>query len=948
MNRPGLALVVLCVACAAEQPGKSEGGSRSEAISVVLPENPADLAALLGTSPDSLLSAGQERYQNQVYDSARAIWNVELTRSIATQDRKAEARARMWLGMVAWRLGDYRTARREGEESIKIKRAQGMDDELSRSFNSLGLIAWNEGRHADALVYYDSAVAAAKRNGDAAGIARASANIPLVKVELGRFDEARRDFEHALEANRAASDDRTQGNILANLGMLEIRLGNPQKGIEWLNAAREQYADREIAGQANALGQLATAWMALGELQRGIATVDSAITLAKSEGLQQELAANLEVLAELEMRAGNYRIALASLHAADSIDEELGLSVEKGMNLRRSSMILFELEEIEPALQMSARAVAEHRKTGAMNEVVLDRLLLSTILTRTGRKRDALAQLDSAESEAKATNNPATITEALLESSRAALGVGAPRDALAKLASIPSSTSADWRIAELRAASLLAMKRYADARKSAREAVDLVERERASLGVGPLRSGYLASRTEPFSLLVSIDLALHDTAAAFEVAASLPGRSLAERLSGVEGRNVRLASIARNEKLLVRAAELERQVAEARSSDVGREQIEALETELSRTRTEYETALAKTARIPGAAMLGAGKVTSKEIESRLGPRDALLLYLSGGERLDIFVVRSNRVMHRSVSVADRELARRVRVARDAVQRSRDAVQPLAALYDVLIGPVNNELAGVSNLFVVPHGPLSALPFAALWRRGTGQFLIEEKSITYAPAVAAVGYVSSPVSSRRISVFAPEPGKLPASEKEAAAISRLGKSVRAFVGRRSTKQGVRQALELGDIVHIAAHGSHNSQNPLFSRLAVDGRSNLSSSGRSLAVHEILGLSTHSPLVFLSGCETGVRTAGQGVFSSESEGASLSQAFLFAGASSVVATLWPVSDSEAGAIAADFYQRMQAGRRASEALAESQRRAIGRQRTMTWAAYTVSSAGGANSN
>jgi CHAT domain-containing protein/tetratricopeptide (TPR) repeat protein len=944
MMRLCLALLVVSIACDTGQARESDVVSRSGG-SVALPANPADLAALLGTSPDSLLSAGQERYRNQVYDSARAIWNVELTRASATRDQKAEARARMWLGMVAWRLGDYRIARREGEASVQLKRALGMDDELSRSFNSLGLIAWNEGRHANALVLYDSAIAAAKRNEDAVGVARASANIPLVKVELGRFDEARQDFERALEANHVASDVRTQGNLLANLGMLEIRLGNPQKGIEWLNKAREVYADREIAGQANALGQLATAWMALGELQRGIAAADSAIMFAKSEGLQQELASNLEVLAELEMRAGDYRTALATLHAADSIDSQLGLSVERGMNLRRSSMILLELNEIGPALRMSARAVAEHRRTGVTNEVVLDRLLLSTIMMRSGRGREALAQLDSAQAEAKLTNNPATITEALLVSAAFALRSGSPQDALGKIARVPSATSADWRIADLRAAALMELKQYAEARTSARRAVDLVERERASLGVGPLRSGYLASRTQPFSRLVAINLLLRDTSAAFEAAALLPGRSLAERLGGMDERNVRLASVARSEKLLFRAAELERQLTEARSSDARREQLSGLETELARTRTAYETGLAMTAQMPRAAMLGGGSLTLKKIESKLGRSDALLLYLSGENRLDIFLVRADRIIHRSMPVSDRDLARRVRIAREAVQRSQSAKRPLADLYDVLIAPVEDGLSDASNIIVVPHGSLSALPFAALWRRQRGRFLIEEKSIAYAPTAAAVGTSSTSLSNDRISVFAPEPKTLPASRKEALAISHSTRLVQTFVGSRSTKRGVQVALERGDIVHIAAHGSHNSRNPLFSRVTVDGSG--PTNERTLAVHEILGLSARSPLVFLSGCETGVRTAGEGVFSTESDEASLAQAFLFAGASNVVATLWAVSDTGAATIASDFYRAIEAGRRTPVALAESQRRAIERQKGMTWAAYTVSTAGGANS-
>jgi len=69
----------------------------------------------------------------------------------------------MWVGLAAWRLGDYAAARREGETSLTLKRRLGLDAEVSRSFNALGLLAWNEGRHREALADFDSAIAAARR-----------------------------------------------------------------------------------------------------------------------------------------------------------------------------------------------------------------------------------------------------------------------------------------------------------------------------------------------------------------------------------------------------------------------------------------------------------------------------------------------------------------------------------------------------------------------------------------------------------------------------------------------------------------------------------------------------------------------------------------------------------------------------------------------------------------
>lgn len=196
------------------------------------------------------------------------------------------------------------------------------------------------------------------------------------------------------------------------------------------------------------------------------------------------------------------------------------------------------------------------------------------------------------------------------------------------------------------------------------------------------------------------------------------------------------------------------------------------------------------------------------------------------------------------------------------------------------------------------------------------------------------------------VFAPLPDSLPGTAREARAVSRLVPGALLRLGRASGETGLRQALAAGRPVHLASHGSHNPQNPLFSRV-VAGRDRGPGTGDDgrLEVHEILGLRTSSPLVFLSGCETGLSAAGQDPFSRGTDEGSLSQALLVAGAARVVATLWRVADAGAAELAERFYRRLRTGITPDEALAGAQREMIPARVGFTWAAYGISAAGGA---
>jgi CHAT domain-containing protein len=856
----------------------------------------------------------------------------------------------MWLGLASWRLGDFKSARFEGENSLTMKRRLNLDSELARSFNALGLLAWHEGRLRDALHHFDSAKVAASRNRDATGVARALSNIPLVQVELGDFDAARKGFASALVAGKGLDDELIQGNVLANLGMLEVRLGNATRAISLLGQARAHYRKIEYGtGEANALGQLATAWSQMGDLQRAIAAADSALEIARAEGLQQEVAAELEVLADLHLQAGSPRLALRRLAQADSIDAALGLEVERGTNLRRVASILTELGEYPAAIARGKEALAIHRKVQARAEEISDRLQLAQSLSLNRQPTEARAEVDSAAQYAERSGNASAVGSVAVVAARLALDSKDPRRALADLQRAGvAKDSRNWRLADLRAEALLSVGRLEEARDEGERAIERLEGERGSLGTGPLRSAYLASRSSPFSHLVQIHLARHDSAAAFAVAASLPGRDLSERFGGFVDAPRSLAAVAGGERLLLRAATLERTLDSLGRDAQALEQKRALEHELATVRDAYEAQLTRRAALPQAPMLGLAPISLSSVQSRLGEDEALVTFLSGADRLDVFVVRRGLLSQTSVPLGDRALAQRVRLARELLgrpQRVSEVATALGDFYDLLLGPAERvgSLKGVKLLTVVPHGSLAAFPFAALWNRRSGKFLIEEYVVSYLPTIAALtaGPPKAPGTSQRLVVFAPLADSLPGTLREARAIARGRSSTEVRIGSASSEAGIRAALLGGASVHIASHGSHNSQNPLFSRMTVGGarRTGLPDDGH-LEVHEILGLRTKSPLVFLSGCETGLGSGTTSAFEQGSTEGSLAQAFLIAGAQTVVATLWRVDDAKSVDLAKAFYQRIQSGATSSQSLASAQREAIRSQSGYGWAAYTVS--------
>jgi CHAT domain-containing protein len=946
-------IVLVIAACVTDQTESGRNISRSDSRSPELPTDPKALAFMLAVPPESLSAAGEERYGRQSYDSARAILTVEASRAHTVGDPAAEARARMWVGLAAWRLGDYVAARREGEMSLSLKRRNSLDAEVSRSFNALGLLAWNEGKHREALTHFDSAIVAARRHGDAAGFARAASNIPLVKVELGDFDGARRGFKAALDGGRDIGDDRTQGNALTNMAMLDIRLGLPAEALPLLAEARRHYSRIEYTtGQSTALAQLSTAWSGLGDLQRAITMADSGLAIARAQGFQQQIASTLEILADLHAQAGSPRLALKCLVEADSIDSALGLAVERGTNLRRAAAILLDIGEVSASVTKARAAISAHRVVEARAEEVYDVLQLAQSLSQNSDERGASAQADSARNAAMRLGNPSVMRDVAAVESRLALDRKNPRAAIAALDAAPTSGSVvDWRLSDLRADALVLLGRLQEARREEEQSIAALERERGSLGWGPLRSVYLANRTAPFSRLVAIHLALKDTAAAFRVAASVPGRDLAERLGGFADTPPRLTTVVEGERLLLRASALERTLSELEVGPESAERRTALETAIEATHAAYVEQLAHRAASPAARMLGLVHFTLQDVQSQLTSSEALLTFLSGPDRLDIFVVRTSGIYHRSVPIGDRALGARVRVARQLLVGSENppsVASVLGDLNEILLPPVTRAAAlrGITRLLIVPHGALSAIPFAALRDRTTGEFLAESYVVSYLPSVAPLTMrrTARGAATAHLMIFAPFPDSLPGTRREARAAERLIPGAVVRIGSESSERGVRFALNSDWPIHVASHSSQNAQNPLFSRVIVGHRDGpVGANDGRLEAYEILGLHTKSPLVFLSGCETALPGVGESPFANGSEESSLAQAFLAAGAGTVVATLWRVNDNGAVKMAESFYRRLRDGLPPEDALAFAQREAIRVKRDFTWAAYTSTGVG-----
>ncbi len=304
----------------------------------------------------------------------------------------------------------------------------------------------------------------------------------------------------------------------------------------------------------------------------------------------------------------------------------------------------------------------------------------------------------------------------------------------------------------------------------------------------------------------------------------------------------------------------------------------------------------------------------------------------------------------------------------AEKRGSDGQQ----LGNVLLGPVWKRPQ--SRLIVVGHDRLQEVPFDALVMPD-GRYLAETHVVTYSPSATILSELRSigePHFSRgllgvgavryggagmlpgvlvsltrgagiglRGGLFDPEAapsfGPLPGSRRELMDAAAGIPSSTLLLDRVATEERIKsEPLDSYAVLHFAVHVVVDNERPDRTALVLSHDPGSAEDGL-LQAREIAHLRLRAKLVVLSGCNT-----GSPIFQSSFDNASLVRSFLFAGAKSVLATLWPIDDTFAAYLMGQFYAYLSQGMDDGTALEMAKRDAIQKYRNAgpaLWAGFRL---------
>jgi CHAT domain-containing protein len=461
-----------------------------------------------------------------------------------------------------------------------------------------------------------------------------------------------------------------------------------------------------------------------------------------------------------------------------------------------------------------------------------------------------------------------------------------------------------------------------------KKAVESVEAQRSSIDGEAGRIGFVGDKQAVYQELVALLVQAGDAAAALDYVERAKARALVDMLAGQKAFSAPAGGAERVGELLA-AAEL---------PDAG---ARDLESPLQAVTEKRSAALARRAELARAAPELSSLVTvsaadASALQALLPPDETLVEYFYAGDELYAFVATRESVS--AARLDAKGLESDVAEFRKAIQEPGAArwLDPAKKLYARLVAPIRERLR-TPNLLIVGHGALHYLPFNAL--RDGGGFLVESYSIRLLPAATALKFLKAGAADKPGTLLAfgnPDLGDrrfdLAFAQKEAEAVAKTMPRSRALVRRDASRTAFRKYSSDFRFIHIASHGEFDADKPLASSLllAPDGGDD----GR-LTVSDLYTMRVDAELVTLSACETGLGKVANG-----DDVVGLTRGFLYAGAHTIVASLWQVDDRATSDLMTAFYRSLGKGLTKREALRAAQREQLARQpHPFFWAAFQL---------
>ena len=605
--------------------------------------------------------------------------------------------------------GKYNEAVKYLEEAMTIFKKLGQEEKIATCLSHLGGIYKSVGSYNRAIEYLEEALEIDKRLGMEDKAAIRLSNIGDVYDSQGQYDKAIEYLEDVLRINKKLGMEADAAIRLISIGRILETQGKYGRAIEYfekaLNIDRKLEQDDKISiGLAN-IGNIFKSGK---QYDTAIKYYENALDIDKKLGQGDKVVLQLANIGGVYETQGKYVKAWKyyeeALDTAETVNQDNNIAI----GLANIGNIFKYWGQHEVTIKYYEKALAINKKLGHEDKVAIRLNYIGGVYKSTGQYDDALKyykealeinrKLGKEADEALSLKNLDMVYRYYWSKHDKAIKPHEQKLATDKKFGKDADISGDLNNIGM---VYLLQKEYKPAIGSFNESVSIIEKLRKAT-TGEVRRGYLADQTYTYQLLASAYIRDNDISSAFRTIELSRAKLMAERFAGDE-KKIRLQEVEQIRETLGEDTAI------IVYANVNREDI----IQFAITGEEFT-----------GREVSRKSFVQSSIDKYHTPIKALLINqhnLSENKNDFDNIINYYSSLLREPSPQDER------------ERRADIDKLGKGLYELLIKPMEAQLADKKNLIIVPGGILTFVPFETLIDRN-GQYLVENYHINYVQSV----------------------------------------------------------------------------------------------------------------------------------------------------------------------------------------------------------------------
>ena len=299
------------------------------------------------------------------YDTALKYLEQSLKIMREIGDKSGEGATLNNLATTAHARGDYDTALKYLEQSLKIRREIGDKSGEGTTLNNISQIYKARGDYDTALKYLEQSLKIRREIGDKSGEGTTLNNISQIHDARGDYDTALKYLEQSLKIMREIGDKSGEGTTLNNISQIYKARGDYDTALKYLKQSLK--ITREIgdkSGEGTTLNNISQIYDARGDYDTALKYLEQSLKIRREIGDKSGEGATLNNLATTAHARGDYDTALKYLEQSLKIRREIGDKSGEGTTLNNISQIHDARGDYDTALKYLEQSLKIMREIG--------------------------------------------------------------------------------------------------------------------------------------------------------------------------------------------------------------------------------------------------------------------------------------------------------------------------------------------------------------------------------------------------------------------------------------------------------------------------------------------------------------------------------------------------------------------------------------------------------